>query len=64
MKQEEWLLMFWKALQNNISNRTIDTDCVPEVNDMWTIHSYEGDYNPLHESWCSNYQLVYLVLYI
>lgn len=25
------------------------TDCVPEVNDMWTIHSYEGDYNPLHD---------------
>ena len=38
-----------EGLAKQYIKSTIDTDCVPEVNDMWTIHSYEGDYNPLHD---------------
>ena len=38
-----------EGLAKQYIKQTIDTDCVPELNDMWTIHSYEGDYNPLHD---------------
>ena len=38
-----------EGLAKQYIKQTLDTDCVSEVNDMWTIHSYEGDYNPLHD---------------
>ena len=35
-----------------------------EMQSMWTVHGYEGDYNPVHDHRDSKTPMVYLVFYI
>ncbi len=38
-----------ESLAKQYISSTLNQDCSPSVDSMWTIHSYEGDYNPLHD---------------
>ena len=38
-----------ESLAKQYVKSTLSKDCSPSVDSMWTVHSYEGDYNPLHE---------------
>ena len=38
-----------ETLAKQYVKSTLDKDCSPSVDSMWTVHSYEGDYNPLHD---------------
>ena len=33
---------------NESSGNKVKGDRLPEMDEMWSVHSYEGDYNPLH----------------
>ena len=36
-------------LANEYMDRTVGLPCVIDMQAMWTVHSYEGDYNPVHD---------------
>ena len=38
-----------ESLAKQYVKSTLGKDCSPSVDSMWTVHSYEGDYNPLHD---------------
>ena len=38
-----------ETLAKQYVQSTLHKDCRPELDSMWTVHSYEGDYNPLHD---------------
>ena len=38
-----------KKLAETYMKNVTKLDFVAQVNDAWTVHSYEGDYNPLHD---------------
>ena len=38
-----------ESLAKQYVRGTLGKDCSPSVDSMWTVHSYEGDYNPLHD---------------
>ena len=38
-----------ESLAKQYVKSTLSKDCSPSVDSMWTVHSYEGDYNPLHD---------------
>ena len=38
-----------ESLAKQYVKSTLNKDCSPSVDSMWTVHSYEGDYNPLHD---------------
>ena len=38
-----------ESLAKQYVKSTLGKDCKPSVDSMWTVHSYEGDYNPLHD---------------
>ena len=38
-----------ESLAKQYIQSTLHKDCSPSVDSMWTVHSYEGDYNPLHD---------------
>ena len=38
-----------ESLAKQYVQSTLHKDCRPELDSMWTVHSYEGDYNPLHD---------------
>ena len=38
-----------ESLAKQYIQSTLQKDCIPSVDSMWTVHSYAGDYNPLHD---------------
>ena len=38
-----------ESLAKQYVKSTLNKDCSTKVDGMWTVHSYEGDYNPLHD---------------
>ena len=36
-------------LANEYMDRTVGLPCDIDMQSMWTVHSYEGDYNPVHD---------------
>ena len=36
-------------LAHEYMNRTVGLPCDIDMQSMWTVHSYEGDYNPVHD---------------
>ena len=38
-----------ESLAKQYIQSTLHRDCIPSVDWMWTVHSYAGDYNPLHD---------------
>ena len=38
-----------ESLAKQYIKSTLQKDCSASVDSMWTVHSYEGDYNPLHD---------------
>ena len=38
-----------ESLAKQYIQSVLQKDCIPSVDNMWTVHSYAGDYNPLHD---------------
>ena len=38
-----------QRLAKEYVNRTVGIECDTSVESMWTVHSYSGDYNPVHD---------------
>jgi hypothetical protein len=38
-----------QRLAKEYINRTIGIECETSMESMWTVHSYSGDYNPVHD---------------
>ena len=38
-----------ESLAKQYIQSILHKDCSASVDSMWTVHSYEGDYNPLHD---------------
>ena len=38
-----------ESLAKQYIQSTLHKDCSASIDSMWTVHSYEGDYNPLHD---------------
>ena len=49
MKLEKCLVGYYKDLSREFVDRSIGIECETSMESMWTVHSYNGDYNPVHD---------------
>ena len=59
MMLEKCLVVYCKKVAKEFVNRSIGIECETSMESMWTVHSYNGDYNPVHDH-ALEHQWVYL----
>ena len=53
-----------ETLAKQYIQSTLHKDCSTSVDSMWTVHSYEGDYNPLHDHGTKSLMGLSCILYM